>query len=101
MCQWKLAKMTFVQSTPGTCIYPFTNFLDLNHIYPSGSSLLLNAHFTGTGFLTLYFTVNILVRIQAFFYRKLLISDNSDIFHKCPVGLDIAYWKVSGSPESI
>ena len=44
-----------VKYTPWTCVYPLTKFLDFRRIKPSASSLLLNTHLTGTGFLPLAF----------------------------------------------
>ena len=63
--------------------------------------MLLNAHFTGIGLITLSFPVLLLIGIRAFIDRKLLISDISENFHKCPIGLDIASLRVSVSPASV
>ena len=71
---------------------------DFKRIYTSYSPLLLNNHFTGNRLITLDFTVIILIGIQDFPERKLLISDTAEIFHKCPIGMDIASLRVLCSP---
>ena len=76
-----------VKSTPGTCMYPLTTFLDFGWINPSGSYLLLNNQFTGTDFLPFAFTTLLFVRIHIFLDRKLLTSEIADIFYKFPFGL--------------
>ena len=88
-----------IKSTPGTCIYLLTTFIEFIRINPAGSSLLLNNHLTGTGFITFAFTTVLFVGIRAFIYRKRLTSEISDIFHKHQFGLVIASLRVSGSPE--
>ena len=90
-----------VESTPGTYMYPLTIFLGFRLIKPSASSLLLNTHLTGTGFLTLTFMTLIFFGIQAVLDRKLLTSDIADIFHKFTFGLVINCLRVSGSPASV
>ena len=90
-----------MESTPGTCIYFLTKFLDFKHIDSSDSSLKLNSHFTGTCFPPIYLTVLLLIRIQEFVDRKLLIPDTADIFNKCPIVLGIASLGVLYSPASV
>ena len=63
--------------------------------------MLLDTHFTGTGFLPFGFTVLLLIGIQDFLGRKLFISDTADIFHRCKIGLDITSLRVPVSPESV
>ena len=63
----------------------------------SGSSLLLNNHFTGTGFLHIAYTVLLLIVIHAFLDRILFTPEIVDIFDKCTFGLDVAFLGVSGS----
>ena len=69
-------------------------FLDLKIIDKSGSSLRLNYHFTGTDLLLLYFTLLILIVIQDFLDRKLLILDTADILHKFPICMEISSLRV-------
>ena len=87
-----------VKSTPGTCMYRLATFLDFRRINPSGSSLLLQIHLTGTGYLPFDFTTILFVGVYAFIDRKLFTSEISDIFYKYPFGLVIASLRVSGSP---
>ena len=63
-----------VKSTPVTCMYPLTTFPEFIWINPSGSSLLLNTHLTGTVFIPFSFAILIFVVINAFIDRKLLTS---------------------------
>ena len=88
-----------IKSTPGTCIYLLTTFIEFIRINLSGSSLLLNNHLTGTGFIPFSFTTVLFVWIHAFIYRKILTSEISDIFHKHQFVLVIVSLRVSGSPE--
>ena len=90
-----------VKSIPGTCMYPLTKFLDFWKNNPSWSSLILNTHLKGTGFLILVFTTLLFVIIPAFLDRKLLSSEIADIYQKCPFGLGFYSLRVSGSPESV
>ena len=90
-----------VKSTPGTCMYPLTKFIDFRRIKPSASYLLLNTHLTDTGFIPLDFTTLLLFGIQAFLDKQLFTSDIADIFHKFPFGLVIASLRVSDSPASV
>ena len=82
-----------VSSTPGNCIYPLNEFIDFKRISPSGSYLLLNTHFTGTGFIPFTFTLILLIGIHAFI-EKIVYLINSWNLHKCPFGLDIDYLRV-------
>ena len=90
-----------VPSTPGTCMYPLTTLLNFIQINTSGYSLLLNTHLTSTKSLPFAFTMLLLIGIHSFLDRKWFTSKITDIFHKCPFGLVIAYLKVSGSPASV
>ena len=90
-----------VNSIPWTCKYTLTTFLDFRQNNPSASSLLLNTHFTGTGFLHLDFTTLLFVGIQAFLDRKIITSDIADIFHRFSFGLVIASLRVSDSTASV
>ena len=90
-----------VTSTPGICMYPLTTFLYFRIINLSGSSFLLNTHFTGTGFITFAFTTLLFVVIHNFLGRKLFATEIADIFHKCPFGLFITPLGVSGYPTSV
>ena len=94
MCQLQPEKMTMCRMISGTCMYPLTKFLDFKQIDQSGFSLLLNTHFTGNCFLPLAFILLLLIGIQAFLDRKLMISDTADIFHRCTIGMDIASLRV-------
>ena len=87
-------------STPGNFMYPLTTFLDFKPTNPSVSSLLLNTHFAGTVFTTLYLTMILFVVIYAFLDKN-IISEIADIFHKFPFGLVIPSFGVSGSPEAV
>ena len=60
-----------VKSTPGTCMYHLTTLINFRRIIPSDSSLLLNTHLTGTGFMPLAFTMLIFVEIHAFIDRNI------------------------------
>ena len=90
-----------VKLTPGTCMYPLTTFTDFIRINLSGSSLLLNTHLTGTGFLPFDFTMIPFVIIYAFIDRQLLTSEIADILHKCIFELVINSLRVSGYLASI
>ena len=90
-----------MQLTPGYFIYTVTKFLEFKRIDPSCSSLQLNTHFIGTGFLHLAFTWLILIAIQAILDRKLLISDTDEIFHKLPISVYIYSSRVPSSPISV
>ena len=63
-----------VKSTSGNCMYPLTTFLYFRRINPSGSSLLLNTHLIGTGFIPLYFKALHFVVIHAFLDRNFFTS---------------------------
>ena len=79
-------------------MYPLTPFFYLRQINLSGSSLLLNTHLTGTGFLPFDFMTLLFVGIDTFIHRKLLTSEIANISHKLPFGLVIASLRVSGYP---
>ena len=66
-------KNDFVKSTPGTCMYPLTTFLEFRRIYPSAYSLLFNTHLTYDGFIPLAFMAIIFVVIHAFMTENYLL----------------------------
>ena len=82
-------------------MYPSNKLIDLKIIDMSGYSLLLNNHFTDNGFPTFAFTVLLLIVTQEFIDRKLFILVTAEIFHKCPIGLDIFSLMVSGYPTYV
>ena len=90
-----------VKSPPGTYKYPLTTFIDIWWISLSGYSLILNKHFTSTGFIPVDFTLFPFIITHTFLDRSLFTSEIVDILRKYPFGLVIASLRLSGSAASV